>query len=110
MRRTFGALVAIPDEQWQELQRHARRVDVPKGEILLHEGEPVHWLAFLERGLLRNYQLESVELPIVGLGLVRCDAQCKELIYDGLLNAAFFQRHTVSIDLAAPRAWARAVP
>jgi CRP-like cAMP-binding protein len=57
MRHAFGALVAIPEGQWEELLRHARSIDVPKGEILLREGEPVHWLAFCERGLLRNYRL-----------------------------------------------------
>lgn len=57
MRHAFAALVAIPDEQWAELERHARRIEVPKDEILLREGEPVHWLAFLERGLVRSYQL-----------------------------------------------------
>ena len=68
--------------------------------------------AYVELGLEPRPpgRVESVELPIVGLGLVPCDVQCKEMIYDGLLNAAFFQRFTVSIDLAAVRAWARALP
>src|SRR5262245_3906635 len=57
MRHAFGAIVDIPDEQWEELRRRVRSLDVPKGAILLREGEPVHWLAFLERGLLRNYRL-----------------------------------------------------
>src|SRR5262245_38241678 len=57
MRHAFDALVAIPAEQWEELRRHARSIDVPKGALLLREGEPVHWLGFLERGLLRNYRL-----------------------------------------------------
>jgi hypothetical protein len=52
----------------------------------------------------------NLELPIEGLGLVPCDVQQKELIYDGLLNAAFFAHHAVSLDLAAARAWARANP
>lgn len=57
MRRAFDALVAIPAEQWAELERRARRVDVPKGAILLHQGEVVDWLGFLEHGLLRSYRL-----------------------------------------------------
>lgn len=57
MRQAFGALVAIPAGQWEELARRARPVDVPKGEIVLREREPVHWLGFLERGLMRNYRL-----------------------------------------------------
>jgi len=66
--------------------------------------------AFVELGLepLPLGQVGKVELPIVGLGLVPCEVQCKELIYDGLLNAAFFARFTVSLDLAAGRGWARA--
>lgn len=48
----------------------------------------------------------SVELPIRGLGPVKCDIAVKELIYDGLLNAEFFGRYTITADLAAGRAWA----
>lgn len=66
--------------------------------------------AFVELGLepLPVGGKGEIELPIVGLGLVPCEVQCKEMIYDGLLNAAFFERFTVSLDLAAERAWARA--
>lgn len=68
--------------------------------------------AFVELGLVPPPAGEVIELelPLVGLGLVPCAAQSKELIYDGLLNAAFFARHVVSLDLAAGRAWARANP
>lgn len=68
--------------------------------------------AFVELGLepLPVGKNGTAELPIVGLGLVPCEVQCKELIYDGLLNAAFFSRYAVSLDLAAARAWARANP
>lgn len=57
MRRALDALVSIPAEQWEEAERRVRRVDVAKGAILLRQGEPVDWLGFLERGLLRNYRL-----------------------------------------------------
>jgi len=57
MRRAFDALVAIPDEQWTEVERRVRIVDVTKGALLLRQGEAVNWLGFLELGLLRNYQL-----------------------------------------------------
>lgn len=65
--------------------------------------------AFVELGLepLPPGGKGRVELPLVGLGLVPCEVQCKELIYDGLLNAEFFRRFVVSLDLAAGRAWAR---
>jgi hypothetical protein len=51
----------------------------------------------------------QLDLPIAGLGKVSCDTRCKEMIYDGLLNAAFFTRHVVTIDLAAAWAWAKPV-
>lgn len=56
MRTAFEALVPIPAEQWAEIERLARVVDVPRGRILLRQGEAVDWLGFLERGLLRNFQ------------------------------------------------------
>ncbi len=50
----------------------------------------------------------DVSLPIRGLGQVRCKASVKELIYDGLLDFGFLQRHVVSLDLANGRGWAAA--
>jgi len=57
MRRAFDALVTIPAEQWAEAERRVRRLDVPKGAILLHQGEAVDWLGYLEHGLLRSYRI-----------------------------------------------------
>jgi len=57
MRRTFAALVPIPEEPWRELERRSRVVEVAKGAILLHQGERVDWLGFLESGLLRSYRV-----------------------------------------------------
>ena len=57
MRRAFDALVSIPAEQWAEAERRVRRVQVPKGAILLQQGEAVDWLGFLERGLVRSYRI-----------------------------------------------------
>jgi hypothetical protein len=48
-----------------------------------------------------------VELPILGLGLEPVEIEAKDLIYDGLLNAAFFERHVLTLDLARGRGWAR---
>lgn len=50
----------------------------------------------------------DVELPITGLGKLSAKATVKEMIYDGLLDAGFFQRHVVTLDLAAGKAWVRA--
>ena len=55
MRSAFEALIPIPAEQWEEIERLARVVDVPRGRILLRQGEAVDWLGFLERGLLRAF-------------------------------------------------------
>lgn len=49
----------------------------------------------------------EAELPLVGFGKVRAKAAVKEMIYDGLLDAGFFERHVVAIDLAAGRAWVK---
>lgn len=66
--------------------------------------------AFVELGLdvPRPGTKSTQELPLLGLGLLRTEVECKELIYDGLLNAAFFERHTVTLDLPRARGWARA--
>jgi hypothetical protein len=67
--------------------------------------------AFAELGLdaLPVGKTGHVELPIHGLGKVACEVESKELIYDGLLNAAFFGHHVVTMDLERGRAWVRPV-
>lgn len=50
----------------------------------------------------------TVELQVAGLGAMRVEAQVKEeLIYDGLLGAAFLEELVVTLDLDEIRAWAR---
>lgn len=68
--------------------------------------------AFAELGLepLPIGATRSASLDLAGLGPVECEIQAKELIYDGLLNAAFFERHVITLDLASARAWARPEP
>lgn len=68
--------------------------------------------AFVELGLEapRPGARSIQELPILGLGLLPTEVECKEMIYDGLLNAAFFERHVVTLDLTRARGWARASP
>jgi len=47
-------------------------------------------------------------LPVAGLGPVEVTAQEKpDLIYDGLLNAAFLEKIVITIDLDEIQAWAR---
>lgn len=55
MREAFEALVTFPPEAWSAMERRVRVLSVPKGTMLLTQGEPVDWLGFLERGLLRNF-------------------------------------------------------
>lgn len=50
----------------------------------------------------------AFDVPLAGFGPVKCEIASKEMIYDGLLNAEFFQRHVVTLDLASGRAWLRA--
>jgi hypothetical protein len=66
--------------------------------------------AYVELGLEPPAAGKTKEAALVlrGLGPVACEIQTKELIYDGLLDAAFFERYLVTLDLAAGRAWARA--
>jgi len=47
-----------------------------------------------------------VRLDVVGLGTVELNAVVRDGIYDGLLNAEFFRRHLVTLDLDGIRAWA----
>ncbi|NIQ54072.1 MAG: hypothetical protein GWN71_11925 [Gammaproteobacteria bacterium] len=46
-----------------------------------------------------------VTLQLAGYGPVHVQAQEKEMIYDGLLNAAFLRGLRVTLDLEAGRAW-----
>jgi len=53
----------------------------------------------------------QVTLPIHGLGPVQIDAQVQpDLIYDGLLNAAFLERIIITMDLDSIQAWATLHP
>src|SRR5262245_30864526 len=47
------------------------------------------------------------ELDVRGLGKVACDLAAKEMIYDGVLNAAFCERLVLTLDLRTGCAWAR---
>lgn len=51
----------------------------------------------------------EAQLTLRGLGPITCEIQSKEMIYDGLLNAKFFERYVVTLDLAESRAWVSAV-
>jgi hypothetical protein len=51
-----------------------------------------------------------VALDVPGLGPTSVDAVVKDLIYDGLLNAAFMESIVLTVDLAAERAWATRQP
>lgn len=53
-------------------------------------------------------QAKKCELPVTGLGKVACEVVSKEMIYDGLLNAAFCERFVLTLDLDRGRAWALA--
>ncbi len=50
----------------------------------------------------------KVTLDVRGLGPVPVEVETKDLIYDGLLNAAFLEGVVFTVDLATGRAWAAA--
>ncbi|MCA8953197.1 MAG: Crp/Fnr family transcriptional regulator [Planctomycetes bacterium] len=51
--RAMAAHGFEPEPESLELLHSARRVDYAAGDVLVREGEPVHWLGFLVRGLVR---------------------------------------------------------
>ncbi len=53
LERSLNALVKIPEDERLRLRPRLRVVAVTKGETLVHQGQTVDWLGFLERGLLR---------------------------------------------------------
>lgn len=52
-RRACAALAPIPDEEWSFFSHRIVPRTVPRGAWLLRQGEPVEWLGFLARGLVR---------------------------------------------------------
>jgi hypothetical protein len=52
-------------------------------------------------------QVEA-RLDVRGLCQVTCRVRSKEMIYDGLLNADFSERHVLTVDLRTGRASAKA--
>lgn len=54
---------------------------------------------------LSHEEPRPVTLHLEGFGPVRVQALEREMIYDGLLSAAFLQEHTVTLDLGGGRAW-----
>jgi hypothetical protein len=63
--------------------------------------------AMAQLGLsLSPEQPGRVALEVPGLGATSVDAVVKDLIYDGLLNAAFLESIVLTVDLVAERAWA----
>lgn len=54
---------------------------------------------------LSDARPSRVTLVLPGLGPITVDAQEKAMIYDGLLNAAFLQDLTMTLDLEYGRAW-----
>ena len=64
--------------------------------------------AFAELGLAppAGDATAGFEVPVRGLGAVKCTVAAKEMIYDGLLNAEFCRRFALTFDLASGRTWA----
>lgn len=63
--------------------------------------------ALTQLGLsLSGEQPRHVTLNVRGLGPTPLEVTAKDLIYDGLLNAAFLESVVLTIDLPTGRAWA----
>src|SRR5262245_10662988 len=56
LRRALEALAPVPDVEWEHLRRSADVRALPRGTELVREGEPVDWLGFLARGLVRIFR------------------------------------------------------
>lgn len=54
LARALNAYSPMPLDEVESLARAARSIEFQKGAVLLRQGDPVDWLGFLERGLLRN--------------------------------------------------------
>jgi hypothetical protein len=63
--------------------------------------------AMEQLGLDPAQKAQPVTLDVVGLGPFKSDAAAADLIYDGLLNVAFFNDTIVTLDLASGKAWAK---
>jgi len=59
LRRAFDALTSIPDAEWAHASQGAVLQELPRGAALLHQGEPVEWLGYLARGLIRIHRLAA---------------------------------------------------
>lgn len=59
---------------------------------------------------LSTSEARTVTLHLEGFGPVEVEALEKEMLYDGLLNAAFLRRLRVTLDLAEIRAWVAPAP
>jgi len=88
-------------------------IDTPNGAIWLEldsgNAGPVllspH--ALTQLGLtLSGDQPRPASLDVRGLGPTPLDVAMKDLIYDGLLNAAFLESVVLTVDLPSARAWA----
>jgi CRP-like cAMP-binding protein len=66
VRRAFTALAAIPDDEWRFVEERVASRDVPRGALLLREGEPVDWLGYLTRGLVRIVHLSDAREVTLG--------------------------------------------
>jgi len=56
---------------------------------------------------LRAGRTVEVDLRLAGLGQARVEARERDVIYDGVLNAAFLERVVLAVDLGPVRAWVR---
>lgn len=88
-------------------------VETPQGPIWLEADSGNAGPVQISPHALRQLGIEipkggpqKVTLNVAGLGTVEVNAIERDLIYDGLLNAAFLKKLVLTVDLGSMRAWA----
>ena len=88
-------------------------VETPQGPIWLEADSGNAGPVQISPHALRQLGIEipkgspqKVTLNVAGLGPVEVNAIERDLIYDGLLNAAFLKKLVLTVDLGSMRAWA----
>src|SRR3990172_301778 len=64
-------LLALPRTNWERIRSRLEPVDLPRGRLIYHAGEPVAHLYFINRGLVSLIKTmedgRSVEIGAVGI-------------------------------------------
>ncbi|MEM6265814.1 MAG: Crp/Fnr family transcriptional regulator [Bacteroidota bacterium] len=63
LKTYFSHITPISEEVWEEFASKLRVVHKTSGEIILHEGEVCNFVSFINKGLIRVYEIvEGIEV------------------------------------------------